>query len=86
MPRKPDEFSVHILLDGGHREEVRVKGGKEVTTLMNKIFRGGEDGEDFIQLPRNMDNEYLVIRPSRVCGVSVEAVFASSVGIPDLDD
>jgi hypothetical protein len=85
MPRKPDEFSVHILLDGGHREEVRVRGVKEVTVLMNKIFRGNGDGDDFIQLPRGMENEYLVIRPSRVNAVSVEAVFSSSVGIPGVD-
>lgn len=81
MPRRPDEFSVHILLDGGHREEVRVRGAREVTALMQKIFRGGEGGEDFIQLPRAMENEYLIVRPSRVCGVSVEAVFSSSVGV-----
>ncbi|MEO1133787.1 MAG: hypothetical protein AAFX40_13905 [Cyanobacteria bacterium J06639_1] len=78
MPRNPDEFSVHIMLDGGHREEVRVHGAKEVTNLMNQIFVGGV-GEDFIRLPRLMENEYLIVRPSRVCGVSVEAVYTSSV-------
>ncbi|GAB4215272.1 MAG: hypothetical protein OHK0012_15090 [Synechococcales cyanobacterium] len=81
MARKPDEYSVHILLDGGHREEVRVAGAKEVTKLMNDIFMGGGTGEDFIRLPKSMENEFLIVRPSRVCGVSVEAVFASSVGI-----
>ncbi len=80
MPRKPDEFSVHIMLDGGHREEVRVVGAKEVTKLMNDIFMGGA-GEDFIRLPKTLDNEFLMVRPSRVCGVLVEPVFASSVGI-----
>ena len=78
MSRKPDEFNVHILLDGGHREEVRVKGPKEVTKLMNEIFVGG-GGDDFIRLPKQMENEFLIVRPSRVCGVSVETVFSSSV-------
>ena len=78
MSRKPDEFNVHILLDGGHREEVRVNGPKEVTKLMNDIFMGGA-GDDFIRLPKQMENEFLIVRPSRVSGVSVEAVFVSSV-------
>lgn len=80
MPRQPDEYAVYILLDGGHREMVRVRGAKEVTNLMNRIFQGSP-GEDFIQIPRNMDYEYLVVRPGRICGVSVEAMFSSSVGI-----
>ncbi|MGK7906138.1 MAG: hypothetical protein AB4040_02775 [Synechococcus sp.] len=79
MPNKPDEFNVHILLEGGHREEVRVSGPQEVTKLMNTIFVGG-GGEDFVRLPKPLENEFLIVRPSRVCGVSVEAVFASSVG------
>ena len=77
MARKPDEFNVHILMDGGHREEVRAQGPKEVTKLMNDIFMGGA-GDDFIRLPKQMDNEFLIVRPSRVCGVSVEAVFFTS--------
>lgn len=81
MPMKPDEFSVHIMLDGGHREEVRVKGAKEITKLMNDIFMG--DAENFIRLPKTMENEFLIVRPSRVCAVAVEPVFSSSVGIPD---
>ncbi|WP_017324620.1 hypothetical protein [Synechococcus sp. PCC 7336] len=78
MPRKPDEFNVHILLDGGHREEIRVKGPKEVTKLMNDIFMGSP-GEDFIRLPKELENEFLIVRPSRVSGVAVEALFNSSI-------
>ena len=78
MSRKPDEFNVHILMEGGHREEVRVNGPKEVTKLMNDIFMGG-NGDDFVRLPKQLEHEFLIVRPSRVCGVSVEAVFASSV-------
>jgi hypothetical protein len=78
MPRKPSEYSVHILLDGGHREEVRIADPKEITKLMNEIFVGG-GGEDCVRLPKQLENEYLIIRPKRVCGVSVEAVFSSSV-------
>ena len=78
MPRQPDEFNVHILLEGGHREEVRVDGPKAVTKLMNDIFIGG-GGEDFVRLPKQLEHEFLIVRPSRVCGISVEAVFASSV-------
>ncbi len=81
MP-KPDEFSIHILLDGGHREEVRVKGAKEMNKIVNELFRDAS-GEDLINLPRTMDNEFLIVRPSRVCGVVVEPVFSSSVGLPD---
>jgi len=38
-------------------------------------------GEEFITLPKQMDNEYMIVRPQRVSGVSVEAIYASSVGI-----
>ncbi|MDX2270849.1 MAG: hypothetical protein NW237_02730 [Cyanobacteriota bacterium] len=78
MARKPDEYLVHIMLDGGHHLQVRVSGAKEYSTLINEIMMGGQD---FINLPKQMDNESMLIRPNRVCGVSVEAVFASSVGI-----
>jgi hypothetical protein len=79
MARTPDEYIVHILLDGGHREEVRIKGFKEINKLINDIFSGASG--EFIQLPKNMENEYLIVRPHKVSGISVEAYFASSVGI-----
>lgn len=81
MPR-PDEYSIFILLDGGHREELRVRGAKEMNKIVNDLFRDSS-GEDLINLPKTMDNEFLIVRPSRVCGVVVEPVFASSVGLPD---
>jgi len=43
MPRTPSEYSVHLLLDGGHREEVRFatlqifKSGTAVRWCRNKI-------------------------------------------------
>lgn len=75
MAKKPDEYSIQIMLDGGHREEVRVSEPKEVSRLMNEIFTSGSDA--FVRLPRPLENEFLIVRPSRVCAVLVEAVYRS---------
>ncbi|MGQ9838489.1 MAG: hypothetical protein ACUVRV_11150 [Cyanobacteriota bacterium] len=78
MARKPDEYLIHIMLEGGQTMQVRVKEAREYTELINNLIVGGED---FITLPKQMDNEYMIVRPQRVAGVAVEAIYASSVGI-----
>ena len=80
MPRTPSEYAVHILLEGGHREEVRF------TTIQD--FQKWYSGElvpkaisnDFINVPlKTTQGEYMVVRPSRVVALRVEPVFYGSV-------
>lgn len=78
MARKPDGYLVHLMLEGGQTMQVRVKEAREYTELINNLMVGGED---FIALPKQMDNEYMIVRPKRVAGVAVEAIYTSSVGI-----
>ncbi|MFS8866965.1 hypothetical protein [Synechococcus sp. OH30] len=78
MPRKPDGYLIHIMLEGGQTLQVRVKDAREYTELINQLMVGGDE---FIPLPKQMDNEYMIVRPRRVAGVSVEAIYTSSVGI-----
>ncbi|MFS8884721.1 hypothetical protein [Synechococcus sp. H70.2] len=78
MPRKPDGYLIHIMLEGGQTLQVRVKEAREYTELINQLMVGGDE---FIPLPKQMDNEYMIVRPRRVAGVSVEAIYTSSVGI-----
>jgi hypothetical protein len=80
MPRKPDEYAVHLFLLSGHREEVRF------TTIQDfQKWYGGElvpksESSDFINIPiKNIQGEYMVIRPSSIVAIRVEPVFFGSV-------
>ncbi len=80
MPRTPDEFAVHFLISGGHREEVRFTTIQEFQKwysekLMPKVASG-----DLIQVPiRNSANEFFVLRPTSILGIRVEPIFAGSI-------
>jgi hypothetical protein len=80
MPRTPSEYAVHIMMEGGHREEVRF------TTIQD--FQKWYSGElvpkaasnEFVNVPiKNLQGEYMVVRPSRVLALRVEPVFLGSV-------
>ncbi len=79
MPQ-PSEYAVHLLLEGGHREVVRF-----LTIQDFQKWYGGElvpkaTATDFINVPiKNIDGEYMVVRPSAVLGIRVEPLFNSSI-------
>ena len=80
MPRKPDEYAVHILLSGGHREEVRFSTVQHFQQWYSNELVPKADSQDFISVPiRNIQGEYMVVRPSQVEAIRVEPVFSSSV-------
>ena len=80
MPRKPDEYAVHILLSGGHREEVRFSTVQHFQKWYSNELVPKADSQDFISVPiRNIQGEYMVVRPSQVEAIRVEPVFSSSV-------
>ncbi len=80
MPRKPDEYAVHLLISGGHREEVRFQSVKEFQKWYSNELIPKSDSEDFVNVPiKNIQGEYMVIRPKNVLAIRVEPIFLGSV-------
>ncbi|MBE9125125.1 MULTISPECIES: hypothetical protein [unclassified Coleofasciculus] len=80
MPRTPDEYAVHILLSGGHREEVRFATIQEFQKWYSGELMPKATSPDFISVPiKNIQGEYMVLRPSGVLAIRVEPIFAGSV-------
>ena len=80
MPRKADEYAVHILITGGHREEVRFKTVQEFQKWYSAELMSKFDSEEFVNVPiKNIQGEYMVVRPKSVLAIRVEPVFLSSV-------
>ncbi len=80
MPRTPDEYAVYILLSGGHREEVRFLTIQEFQKWYSGELMPKATSNDFISVPiKNMQQEYMVVRPSSVVAIRVEPIFGGSV-------
>jgi hypothetical protein len=80
MARTPTEFAVHLLIEGGHREEVRFASIQEFQQWYSNEIVPRSDSGDFINVPlKTIQGEYMVIRPSKILGIRVEPVFSSSV-------
>jgi hypothetical protein len=78
--RTPSEYAVHLLIEGGHREEVRFATIQDFQKWYSSELVPKASSNDFITVPiKNIQGEYMVIRPSRVIGIRVEPVFSSSV-------
>lgn len=80
MPRTPSEFAVHLLLEGGHREEVRFTTIQDFQKWYSNELVPKQDSQDLITVPiKNIQGEYMVVRPARIVAIRVEPVFSSSV-------
>ena len=80
MARKPDEYVVHILISGGHREEVRFPTIQDFQKWYSGELVPKSDSNDFITVPiKNIQGEYMVVRPASVLSLRVEPVFFGSV-------
>ncbi|MBW4621833.1 MAG: hypothetical protein KME17_21020 [Cyanosarcina radialis HA8281-LM2] len=80
MPRTPSEYAIHLLIDGGHREEVRFATIQEFQKWYTSELVSKYDSSEFINVPiKNIQGEYMVVRPSSILAIRVEPVFASSV-------
>lgn len=80
MPRTPSEFSVHIMMEGGHREEVRFPTIQDFQKWYSGELMPKASSSDFISVPiKNIQGEYMVVRPSQVVALRVEPVFYGSV-------
>ncbi|HEY9613495.1 hypothetical protein H6F96_26085 [Microcoleus sp. FACHB-53] len=80
MPRTPDEYAVYIFLSSGHREEVRFATIQEFQKWYSGELMPKATSQDFINVPiKNIQGEYMVLRPSSVTAIRVEPVYAGSV-------
>ncbi|PSF39221.1 hypothetical protein C7H19_00060 [Aphanothece hegewaldii CCALA 016] len=80
MSRKPDEYAIFILLNSGHREEVRFSSIQDFQKWYSGELVPKSDSNDFINIPiKNIQGEYMVVRPSSIVGIRVEPVFFGSV-------
>jgi hypothetical protein len=80
MPRTPNEYAVYLLLDSGHREEVRFPTIQEFQKWYSGELVPKSGSHDFISVPiKNIQGEYMVVRPSRIVAIRVEPIFSSSV-------
>ncbi|MEG3858858.1 MULTISPECIES: hypothetical protein [unclassified Microcoleus] len=80
MPRTPSEYSVHLLLDGGHREEIRFATLQDFQLWYSKTLVPKQDSSEFLNVPiKNIQGEYMVVRPASVLGIRVEPIFSSSI-------
>ncbi len=80
MARTPSEYSVHLLLSGGHREEVRFATLQDFQLWYSKTLVPKQESNEFLNVPiKNIQGEYMVIRPTSVEAIRVEPIFSSSV-------
>jgi hypothetical protein len=80
MPRTPSEIAVHIMIDGGHREEVRFATIQDFQKWYSSELVPKASSDEFISVPiKNIQGEYMVVRPARVIAIRVEPIFAGSV-------
>ncbi len=78
--RTPSEYAVHLLIEGGHREEVRFPTIQEFQKWYSGELMPKAASSEFITVPiKNIQGEYMVLRPSKVLAIRVEPVFSSSV-------
>lgn len=78
--RVPSEYAVHVLLEGGHREEVRFATIQDFQKWYSSELMPKSTSNEFITVPmKGSQGEYMVVRPSKVLGLRVEPVFTSSV-------
>jgi len=80
MPRTPNEYVVHLMMEGGHREEVRFSNIQEFQKWYSGELVPKAASDEFISVPiKNIQGEYMVVRPSRIMAIRVEPIFSSSV-------
>jgi hypothetical protein len=80
MPRQPDEYAVHFFLSGGQKEEVRFSSVKEFQQWYTSEIVSKSSSQDFISVPiKNIQGEYMVVRPANIIAIRVEPVFLGSV-------
>ena len=80
MPRTPNEYVVHLMIEGGHREEIRFSNIQEFQKWYSSELVPKSASNEFISVPiKNVQGEYMVIRPAKILAIRLEPMFSSSV-------
>jgi hypothetical protein len=80
MPRSASEYAVYLLMESGHREEVRFPTIQEFQKWYSGELMPKAASDDFINVPiKNISGEYMVLRPNKVVAIRVEPIFSSSI-------
>ncbi len=80
MPRTPNEYVVHLMIEGGHREEIRFSNIQEFQKWYSSELVPKSASNEFISVPiKNVQGEYMVVRPAKILAIRVEPMFSSSV-------
>lgn len=80
MAQPPSEYAVHLMIAGGHREEVRFASIQDFQKWYSGELVPKSSSDDFITVPiKNIQGEYMVVRPASILAIRVEPVFMSSV-------
>lgn len=67
-------------MEGGHREEVRFPTIQDFQKWYSSELVPKASSTDFINVPiKNIQGEYMVLRPASVLALRVEPVFSGSV-------
>ncbi len=79
MAKTPDEYAVYLMITGGHREEVRFPSIQEFQKWYSGELVPKASSQDFVTVPiKNIQGEYMVVRPASVMAIRVEPLFTSS--------
>ncbi len=80
MAKTPSEYAVYLMISSGHREEIRFASIQDFQKWYSGELVPKSDSNDFITVPiKNIQGEYMVVRPSSVMAIRVEPIFMSSV-------
>ncbi len=80
MAKTPSEYAVHLMIGGAHREEIRFASIQDFQKWYSGELVPKSNSDDFITVPiKNIQGEYMVVRPSSVMAIRVEPIFMSSV-------
>ncbi|MDY6936619.1 MAG: hypothetical protein SWY16_03045 [Cyanobacteriota bacterium] len=79
MP-KPSEYAVHLMLSGGHREEVKFPSIQDFQKWYSSEIKPKGESAEFVNVPiKNIQGEYMVVRPASILAIRVEPIYTSSV-------
>ncbi|MEA5541248.1 hypothetical protein VB834_19670 [Limnoraphis robusta Tam1] len=79
MPN-PSSFAVYLMIDGGHREEIRFSTLQEFQVWYQKVLIPKHTSDEFLNVPiKTMQGEYMVVRPSSIKAIRVEPIFTTSI-------
>jgi hypothetical protein len=85
MPN-PSSFAVYLMIDGGHREEIRFSTLQEFQVWYQKVLIPKHTSDEFLNVPiKTMQGEYMVVRPSSIKAIRVEPIFTTSIDRDDVE-